>query len=165
VFDADWRRRRRAIKILVATDGSPGGREAVKFAARLLRGLRSGRAHLLVVGTCLRNSILGVSGVPFPLTALPEMEKEERRQAERILAAARKIAGRGLRLESRFVAPRDLAPVAKVIAREARRIGADLVVVGSRGHATLPGLLLGSVALKLLHGCPCPVAVVHPRKR
>jgi len=63
------------------------------------------------------------------------------------------------------VAPLDLAPVAKVIAREARRIGADLVVVGSRGHATLPGLLLGSVALKLLHGCPCPVAVVQPRKR
>jgi nucleotide-binding universal stress UspA family protein len=136
------------MKILVATDGSPGGREAVKFAARLLRGLRSGRAHLLVVGTCLRDSILGVSGVPFPLTALPEMQKEERRQAERILAAARKIA-----------------PVAKVIAREARRIRADLVVVGSRGHATLPGLLLGSVALKLLHGCPCPVVVVQPRKR
>ena len=152
------------MKILVATDGSPGGREAVRFAARLLRGLRSGRAHLLVVGTCLRNSILGVSGVPFPLTALPEMEKE-RRRAERILAAARKIAGRGLRLESRFISPRDLAPVAKVIAREARRIGADLVVVGSRGHATLPGLLLGSVALKLLHGCPCPVVVVQPRKR
>ena len=38
---------------------------------------------------------------------------------------------------------------------------ADLVVVGSRGHGRLAGLLLGSVVQKIAGVAPCPVLVVH----
>ena len=38
---------------------------------------------------------------------------------------------------------------------------ADLIVVGSRGHGRFAGLLLGSVAQKLISLVPCPVVVVR----
>lgn len=38
---------------------------------------------------------------------------------------------------------------------------ADLIVIGSRGHGRLAGLLLGSVAQKVLAHASCPVLIVR----
>jgi len=49
---------------------------------------------------------------------------------------------------------------AHTIADIAREVGADLVVIGTRGHGPIAGLVLGSVVLRLLHISPCPVVAV-----
>jgi nucleotide-binding universal stress UspA family protein len=41
---------------------------------------------------------------------------------------------------------------------------ADLLVVGSRGHGGVVGLLLGSVSAACAEGARCPVLIVHERK-
>lgn len=40
-------------------------------------------------------------------------------------------------------------------------VGADLLVVGSRGHGALAGVLLGSVGLHCASHAPCPVLIVR----
>jgi nucleotide-binding universal stress UspA family protein len=49
---------------------------------------------------------------------------------------------------------------AHAIADVARDQHADVIVVGTRGHTALAGLLLGSVTQRLLHIAPCPVLAV-----
>ena len=48
---------------------------------------------------------------------------------------------------------------AEVLVRAAR--GADMLVVGSRGHGGFTGALLGSVSQNCVHHAPCPVLVIR----
>lgn len=50
---------------------------------------------------------------------------------------------------------------AAVIMEVAKEKGADLIVVGTRGHGGAKRLVLGSVSKKLVHEAPCDVLVVR----
>ena len=49
---------------------------------------------------------------------------------------------------------------ADVIARLAGELKCDLIVMGSHGRSGLAGLIMGSVASRVLHLAPCPVLLV-----
>jgi universal stress protein A len=51
-------------------------------------------------------------------------------------------------------------PAAGAIARVAEEVGADLLVVGTRGHSGLKHILMGSVAERTIREAPCSVLVV-----
>ena len=52
-------------------------------------------------------------------------------------------------------------PPAKALIKKAE--GADVLVVGNRGHGGFAGLLLGSVGLHCTTHAPCPVVVVRAK--
>ena len=52
-------------------------------------------------------------------------------------------------------------PEAESILNIAKKCQADLILMGTRGHGTLKGLLVGSVSRKVIHHSLCPVMVVH----
>lgn len=60
------------------------------------------------------------------------------------------------------VIPDATGHVAGRIADVADETGADLIVVGTRGHSALGGLFLGSVTQRLLHVATCPVLAIPP---
>jgi nucleotide-binding universal stress UspA family protein len=49
---------------------------------------------------------------------------------------------------------------ARIISESAERHDADLIVVATRGHSPVLGVLTGSVTQRLLHSAPCPVLAV-----
>lgn len=71
--------------------------------------------------------------------------------------AADWLRGQGLSVETSV---RDGEPGPAVVT-EAKEWGADLVVIGSRGHTGLRRLLEGSVSHYVVDHAPCPVEVVH----
>ena len=56
-------------------------------------------------------------------------------------------------------------PTAATLLKEAERIKADMIIVGSHGHGAVRHLLVGSVTEDILKQARCPVVVVPVRKR
>lgn len=135
------------MRILVATDGSRGGAEALKFAMRLAKGNR--RSRLVVI------TIEGGDGVG------PSSKTEAR---EILRRAARELGNGGVRARFRAVKGKPGA-VPEAICREGERLKADLVVVGSEGRDTLHEWVVGGVALRLIYLSRRPVTVVRPIRR
>ena len=51
------------------------------------------------------------------------------------------------------------------ICKTAKEIGADVIVIATRGHSGLKHILLGSTTERVVRFSPCPVLVVRQRKR
>jgi nucleotide-binding universal stress UspA family protein len=89
------------------------------------------------------------------------------------LLAARTLIGQRL-LESAQTQVGDAAPIetqlvegppAPAILRVAADERCDMIVVGSRGHGQMIGLLLGSVSSGVAQHATCPVLIVHYQRR
>jgi nucleotide-binding universal stress UspA family protein len=91
-----------------------------------------------------------------------EQARQEIKDRSKQLAegAADWLREQGLTVET---AVRDGAPGPAVV-EEAREWGADLVVIGSRGHTGLRRLIEGSTSRYVVDHAPCPVEVVHSQE-
>ena len=135
-------------KILVAVDGSRHSSQALEFGDDLSRRYK---IPMLVL-----HAFPHVSD----LLGTPQYERvlEAREMiGEQILASARAQLSKREPVETQLIE----GPPAPAILRVAAEEHCDLIVIGSRGHGQLAGILLGSVSSVVAQRAECPVLIVH----
>jgi nucleotide-binding universal stress UspA family protein len=144
-------------RILLATDGSEEANLAALRAVDLADATHC-ELHVVHVGVVpiFLKSYPGTLGYERKLyEEIEEMSRELlRRQSWRVKAIGGTVAGAHLRMGAV-----DLEIVAL-----AEELGADLIVMGSRGLGGVRRALMGSVSDSVVRHAHCPVLVVRPEK-
>jgi nucleotide-binding universal stress UspA family protein len=137
--------------IVVGTDGSPNSDLAVKQAAKIAKG-SDATVHLVAAFP---------DETTFGETIASSAKRDRidlREVAESVLArvaAEPDLEGVDVATDARAGDP------AHVILDLADEVGADLIVVGARGHTGLKRFLLGSVSSKLSHHAKRSLMIVR----
>lgn len=147
-------------KILVPVDGSDTSDAGLNEAISLANTLG---ARLRVVHVVDLTSILNI---PEGGTDFGALENEVKRVGAKIVETALATATKhGLHADSAMPESHGML-VAECIVAEAKRFGADLIVIGTHGRSGLKRLLMGSDAELVVRSTQAPVLLVHgPAKR
>jgi nucleotide-binding universal stress UspA family protein len=140
----------RTHRIVVGIDGSPASLLALEWAARQAE---------------LTNSLLEIVAAwewptGFGWTAIPEgydPATDTEKVLEPVLSSLR-VAHPRVMLKQKIVEGHP----APVLVKESR--GADLLVVGSRGHGEFVGMLIGSTSEHCVANAACPVVVFREKR-
>jgi len=150
--------------ILIGFDGSPSARHAISEAARVL-GPRP--ATVVFVWDPVAP---GPAGDPFGLvspmydpTQLDDVNETIRANADRIAQEGAELA-RQAGLDARPRTSEMRGSIWSTILETAEETGAEIVVVGARGHSKVRSLLLGSVSNGIVNHAGLPVLVLPARK-
>lgn len=139
-------------EIVVGVDGSPGSLVALRWAAEEAR-VHGAKLRAVASWHASAVSSLPAWGVAEP----PEVAIEALRDGLTETLAAEGVGGQG-GPEVEGVVVEGHPAGALLEAAE----GADLLVVGTRGHGGFAGLVLGSVSQHVVSHATCPVVVVPP---
>ena len=138
-------------RIVLGLDGSPESTRALELVKQIAA---EGGVHVDIVHV-REFMIAGRAGMQPMHADEQDLEAIVRKQAD-------DLAVSGVDATLTVVSTTTGGP-AHVLADQAAERGADLIIVGTRGHTSLSGLLLGSVTQRLLHVSPCPVMAVPGR--
>jgi nucleotide-binding universal stress UspA family protein len=139
-------------EILIPVDFSDHSTAALESAIELARAFDS-RLHLL---HCYQIQPGGIS--PYGIAIPSSYSAEVRDAASQQLAAwqeERIPAGMSVDVSIVSEVP------SEAIVGTAKKIGADLIVMGTRGLSGFKHVMLGSVAERTVRLAPCPVMTVH----
>jgi len=142
------------LKVLVAFDGSACAQVAIDLV-RTVPWAPSSQIHVVsVVDSALPPYGTGDSGAADPIerqgTLIGGLANNLDRLAQTLVTTDRTV-------ETHVIVGRP----ATAIVDEARALGADLIVVGSRGHGTIASMVLGSVSAEVADHATCPVLVAR----
>jgi nucleotide-binding universal stress UspA family protein len=139
--------------IVVGVDGSESAREALRWA---LAEARLRNVPVRVVSAWhVAPLAYGAPGFAIADRELFDSFRVAAEQAMDETLDALADAAKGVQVEKSVIEGN--APHALVEAAH----DAELLVVGSRGHGEVTGLLLGSVSFQVAHLAPCPVVIVR----
>lgn len=146
-------------KILVTTDFSSAGNDAIKQALVLAEANRAKLCLCTVIPDLpLTNEEMMMLRVNLDEVREYNQKKlaEARTKLERLIAPAQKS-----RVKLEFIV-RDGKPANEIV-KLAQELKADLIVLASHGHHGLGDLLLGSTTDRVVNKAPCSVLVVREK--
>jgi nucleotide-binding universal stress UspA family protein len=139
------------LKILIPVDGSESSRRAAKHVVDLAQGLEPVDIHILNVQPPIMS---GQVRMFVGQDVIDQYHKEESALALKPVRELLDQAG------ITYTAHSAVGHIAETIARIARDLHCDLIVMGTRGMSPIRNLVLGSVATQLIHLADIPVTLV-----
>lgn len=137
--------------ILVALDGSEYSDKALVTACKLSE-LYQAKLHIVHVCNYMQSVIMAEGALMLP--------QEEYEQADRELLE--RLVERSVELGCTSVEPHfEHGSPGNRIVDVAEEIGADLIILGAKGHGNLTGLVLGSVSHRVCNTAKCSCMVVR----
>ncbi|HVQ89701.1 MAG TPA: universal stress protein [Mycobacteriales bacterium] len=142
----------RRLPVLLGVDGSAANEPAIEFAFAT-----ADRNRVPLVALAAVAPIYIAPPIGYPTLPVPDTHDLHAVAATRLADALRPWAEKypAVVVEQRPVVGRAAPELIRATA------SCSLLVVGSRGHGQLAGLLLGSISRHVLRHSNCPVAVVH----
>lgn len=130
-------------KLLVPVDGSDNALRAVRHAIALAKMAGDTSLHLVHIHEePLLYGEIAVYVSPAKMKAL------QRGHSEAILGFAERLVRRSGLPYSKAVLT---GPIPQTIALQARKLGCDAIVMGTKGMTAIANLLMGSTAMKVVH--------------
>ena len=138
-------------KIMFPVDGSTGSEQAARYLIGFVRDVGAMEIHLLNVQARAEDWEVK------RFLREDELASMAREYGEASLASTRAILDAAGIAYTTHIEHGEVVPT---IVRMTQALGCDQVVMGSHGRGALEGLLLGSVATKVLHLVNVPVTLV-----
>jgi len=135
-------------RIVVGVDGSPSSREALRWSAR-----QTALTGSVVDAVIAWHDPASYAGYAWLIADTCDRDLAAKTLSDVVASAIR--AGSAVAVRQRVIE----GHAARVLLDAAH--GADLLVVGSRGHGGFPGALLGSVSQHCAQHSPCPVVIIR----
>ena len=145
-------------KILVAVDGSAASAKGLREALRLAKaeGARLFILHVVDEYPAFAALVGMMAGAPGA-----DLVPALREGGKRVLARAKTTAGKAGVPAKAILREMLSGPAAYPIVREAKKLGADLIVLGTHGRRGVRRLVLGSDAEQVVRTASVPVLLVR----
>lgn len=162
-----FQRRRKGriiLKVLVAIDGSEYGQRALEEVARIPWPAAS---EIRVISAAEMPFFPSAEFGTLPRQYYEELEQATRDRARKVVEEAVGQLRKSLSQSPQTTNPPAVegeflfAPPREAIVEEARRWGADWIVLGSHGYRGYQRFLLGSVSQSVAAHAPCSVLIVR----
>jgi nucleotide-binding universal stress UspA family protein len=137
-------------KVLIAVDGSPASLRALDFAIEMARQNPGTSLVLLNVQT------ISASEATSAAMGSDWQDTASQASAGALEQAVKKCEDGSIRFNTLV----KTGLVAEAIAQVARDEGINHIVMGTRGLGSIQGLLLGSVAMKVVHLAEVPITLI-----
>ncbi|MAX33138.1 Nucleotide-binding universal stress protein, UspA family [Onishia taeanensis] len=142
--------------VMVPVDGSEHAHKALEVACQLIKDSDT-TLHILHIPEALAHEttlIWGIGAVTLETTS-SELEKYGRELIDRTSREASALGAKHIDTTLAQGEP------SRTILEQAKRLGVDAIIMGSRGLGDFSSLVVGGVSHKVSHSANCTVITVH----